>query len=204
MHYYKPLLLLGTFCFICFTHLGQAQLSTKERDFAIAALSTAKKDLHKITKTLSTDQLSYKPNDTTWSIAECVEHIAISESILFGIIASSLTSDVATNSNQKSTMDDQQVIDLIENRDVKVKTRAQFEPSDQFGSFKGALTAFNKRRKNTINYVNDTNDHLRNHYFEFPFGKVDTYQVILFMAGHSNRHIKQIQEVLSSPSFPTL
>jgi 60 kDa SS-A/Ro ribonucleoprotein len=37
---------------------------------------------------------------------------------------------------------------------------------------------------------------------DFPFGKIDTYQTILFMAAHSRRHTAQIEEILNNPGFP--
>nr|WP_315822762.1 hypothetical protein [Paraflavitalea speifideiaquila] len=35
-----------------------------------------------------------------------------------------------------------------------------------------------------------------------PFGQFDCYQMILFQAGHTNRHIQQIREVKADPGFP--
>ncbi len=35
-----------------------------------------------------------------------------------------------------------------------------------------------------------------------PVGNMDGYQFILFIAAHSERHVKQIKEVEADPSFP--
>jgi hypothetical protein len=35
-----------------------------------------------------------------------------------------------------------------------------------------------------------------------PVGKMDGYEFILFIAAHSERHVKQINEVKADPNFP--
>jgi hypothetical protein len=35
-----------------------------------------------------------------------------------------------------------------------------------------------------------------------PVGKMDGYEFILFIAAHSERHVKQIDEVKADPNFP--
>ncbi len=47
-----------------------------------------------------------------------------------------------------------------------------------------------------------TEDDLRNHYAKFPFGVMDSYQVLLFMSAHTERHIYQIEEVKADPNLP--
>ena len=47
-----------------------------------------------------------------------------------------------------------------------------------------------------------TEDDLRNRYFDFPFGKADSYQIILFLSGHTKRHTDQIKEVIANEKFP--
>ncbi|HEY0769759.1 MAG TPA: DinB family protein, partial [Sphingobacteriaceae bacterium] len=59
-----------------------------------------------------------------------------------------------------------------------------------------------QKRDDHINYVKTTTDDLRNHYVDLPFGKLDAYQIILFMAAHSKRHTDQIDEILSNANFP--
>jgi hypothetical protein len=51
-------------------------------------------------------------------------------------------------------------------------------------------------------FVGTTNDDLRDHVVVLPFGSFDSYQMILFMAAHSNRHTQQIEEVKADPNFP--
>jgi hypothetical protein len=177
-------------------------LTDAERKYAAKLLQETKDDLLKKVKGLTPEQLNYKPDATSWSVAECVEHIAISENNLWGFAQSSLQqpSDPTRRSEVKMTDDD--VVKMIADRSNKVKTQEAFEPKNNFGSFEGSLSEFKKKREEHVKYVNSTSDDLRNHYNDYPFGKLDTYQTILFMASHSRRHTAQIEEVMKSAGFP--
>jgi hypothetical protein len=37
---------------------------------------------------------------------------------------------------------------------------------------------------------------------DLSFGPVDCYQLILYMSGHSSRHLQQIKEIMAHPKFP--
>jgi hypothetical protein len=56
-----------------------------------------------------------------------------------------------------------------------------YETMEKF--FESTLPEFKTKRDNNIKYIKTTADDLRNHYNDFPFGKIDRYQTILFMAG---------------------
>ena len=53
-------------------------LSKKDKKFAVSYFKQTKKDLQDAVKNLSDGQLNWKPADSVWSIAECIEHIALS------------------------------------------------------------------------------------------------------------------------------
>ncbi len=185
-----------------FNATGQSTVSDAEKKKAVDQLNKSKEDLINAVKGLSDDQLNFKPTADSWSIAECVEHIAISESKLFGLMQSTLQADADPTLRSEVKMTDDQILGMITNRSTKVKTRESFEPKESFGGFKGSMKAFLDGRDNTIAYVKSTADDLRNHYYDFPFGKVDSYQIIIFLSGHSVRHTLQINEVMQNPEFP--
>jgi hypothetical protein len=43
---------------------------------------------------------------------------------------------------------------------------------------------------------------MRNHVLKSPLGVLDTYQIVLLMSAHSNRHTQQMKEVIADPNFP--
>jgi hypothetical protein len=179
-----------------------SSLTDAERKAAISLLEETKDTLIKKVAGLSPEQLNYKPSAESWSVAECVEHIAISENNLFGFCQMSLKEAADPSKRNEVKFADDAVVKMITDRSQKVKTSEAFVPTGKFGSFDATLTEFKTKRDNSIAYVNTTADDLRNHYNDFPFGKLDAYQTILFMAAHSRRHTDQIAEIMSNPGFP--
>ncbi len=178
-------------------------ISKEERKKALMSLKDSQAELLETIKGLSANQLNFKPAEDAWSIAECVEHIAISEKNIFGIVEMTLQQPADPARRSEVNMTDDQVVGLISSRERKVKTREEFEPTNSFGSYEETLDAFVSRRKDNMKFVKTTDEDLRNRYFEFPFGLVDSYQVVLFMSGHTVRHTKQIKEILESGDFPS-
>ena len=177
-------------------------LTDAEREYASKYLQETKDDLLKRVKGLTPEQLSFKPTPESWSVAEVVEHLAISENNLFGFAQQGLQQPADPSLRKDVKMTDDGIINMITDRTHKVKTQEAFEPTRKFGSFEATLTEFKTKRDNNISYVKTTQDDLRNHYNDFPFGKIDTYQTILFMAAHSKRHTEQVVEVMNNPGFP--
>jgi len=202
MKNFKSILLIQILLLAGFTTLAQS-LTKAEKSTAINHLKQSQSELLIAVKDLSEDQLNYIPDEGVWSIAETMEHIAISEKNIFGIVEMTLKTDPDPSKRSEVMMSDEQLLAMITSRDQKVKTRPEFEPTNSFGSFQGSLDAFNAQRKSNIVFVKKTKEDLRNRYFDFPFGKVDAYQVILFMSGHTQRHMKQIIEVIKSDGFPS-
>jgi hypothetical protein len=179
-----------------------ASLTEAERKYAVDLLQETNDNLLKKVKGLTAEQLNFKPDATSWSVAECVEHIAISENNIFGFAQMGLKEPADPSKRSEIKMTDEAIVKMIADRSAKRKTQESFEPTGKFGSFDATLGEFKTKRNNSINYIKTTSDDLRNHYNDFPFGKIDTYQTILFMAAHSKRHTDQIDEVLKNPNFP--
>jgi hypothetical protein len=100
-------------------------------------------------------------------------------------------------------MKDDDVIKNLEDRTTKIKTFAPLEPQNiPFKTTAEAWESFSKNRDKLVEYVNNTSDDLRNHINTLPVGAFDSYQMILFIGAHSNRHMQQMNEVKADPNFP--
>lgn len=177
-------------------------LTDAERKLAITELTNSGEHLLNAVKGLSDVQLNFKASPESWSVAEVTEHIAISEENIFAMMEGTLKEAADSNRRSEIKMSDTQILDMIEDRTNKIKTQTAFEPTGKYGSFKKTLDAFRKKRKDHIKFVMKTKEDLRNHYAVLPFGTIDAFQVILFMSAHTERHIKQIGEVMANDSFP--
>lgn len=178
------------------------KLTEEDRNKAIDHLTQTRDNMLLTLDGLSEAQLNYKSSPESWSIAECVEHLAISENTIFGMVNGAVQVTADASRRAEVQMSDEELLALITDRSNKVKTSEPFEPSGQFGSFEETLKVFTSKREENINYVRITEDDLRNHYSQVPFGTVDAYQVLLFMSGHTERHTLQMEEVMADPGFP--
>ena len=119
-----------------------------------------------------------------------------------GMLKGSLQTPANPAMRDSVSMPDESLIGMISSREQKVKTPEPFEPSGKFGSHKETLEAVTAKRKEHIEYVKSTQDDLRNHYGKLPFATIDGLQIILFMSGHTERHVQQMEEVMAHADFP--
>jgi hypothetical protein len=186
-----------------FTSLSYGQtLAQADRDRALKYLQTTKENVLAATKGLSEAQWNFKPGPDRWSVAEVMEHIAAAEDLLFD-----LTTKQVMNAPPRPDGDDVKAIDeivlaKIPDRTVKQQAPEPLKPTNRYGSPDAAVKHFVESRDKTIDFLRKTPD-LRAHAIDSPIGKkLDAYQWILFIAAHSERHTKQINEVKADPNFP--
>ncbi len=141
-------ILLPIFCVVFAANaLAQTTISKSERSKALDHLKQTNSELVKAVKGLSMEQLNFKPAGDAWSIAECMEHIAISENNIFGIVTMTLANEPDPSKRTEVSFSDDQMLGFIESREQKVKTRKDFEPTQKYGGFEGSLNEFKMRRK---------------------------------------------------------
>lgn len=196
-------ILLGLFIFQ--STFAQVTLTKAERKSAVKYLKWTSKELMKTLKGLTPAQLNFHATPEKWSIQDCLYHIAFSEGALRGALDGALaaTADPVTKATLKST--DEQIKNGITDRTNKIKTAPPFEPENTgFKSYDEALTAFKAKRAMLVDLLKSTQVDMRNHIVVLPFAKMDSYQMSLFIAGHSNRHTQQMMEVKASPRYPKM
>lgn len=192
-----PIVALLTFGFTS----EDEKLTAEERANAVMHLKKSQNHLMTVLDGIDDEQLDFKPTEDAWSIAENVEHLAISENAFGGLIQKTVAE--GDDPSKKASMGDDELVGIITNRTQKVKTGEAFEPSGKFGSHEETLEAFNKKRNEHIDYVKTTDDDLRKRFnSDLPFGTVDAYQLLLFTAGHTERHIAQMKEIMDHEDFP--
>ena len=177
-------------------------LSKTDRSRLVEHFRQTQAELVRSTKGLSEAQIHFRPAKDAWSIAECMEHIAISEKNIFSLVEMALQTEPDPLRRHEVQMSDEQVLGLIISRERKVKTRPEFEPNNNFGDYQGSLIAFKEQRKENLIFVKKTDEDLRNRYCTLPFGTIDAYQTLLFLSGHLHRHTDQIKEIKASANFP--
>ncbi len=108
-----------------------------------------------------------------------------------------------TNDTLKSQVKDEQFIKMVEDRNMKAQAPEEFRPvKSPYHTLSETLDAFKADRNKLIDYIQKTNDDMRKHIAKMPFGSLDSYQLVLLISAHTNRHTQQINEVKADSNFP--
>ncbi|HTT32754.1 MAG TPA: DinB family protein [Methylomirabilota bacterium] len=187
-------LLLGT--------AARAQEVTQaEKDRALQYLESTKKGVIDATKGLSEAQWNFKPAPDRWSVAQVMEHIAAAEDFIRGIVKEKVMTGPAGDPGRDLKKSDEAVLTMVPDRTHKAQAPEPLVPSNRFGWPDAAVKHFIESRAATEEFLRNTAG-LRDHVMDSPLGKLDGYEFVLFIAAHSERHTKQINEVKADPNFP--
>jgi hypothetical protein len=180
-------------------------LSQAERDLLISHLEKSRANLEQATTGLSPAQWTFKPGVFRWSVAECVEHIALAEDFLFSILNERVMKAPAPTAPKdpiEAGKADQGILNLGIDRSSRFQAPEPTRPKHQAATPQELLKRFYASRSRTLDFARSTQD-LRAHCAETPLGKcTDGYQWLLLMTAHSERHTRQLLEVKADPKFP--
>ena len=183
--------------------LNTAELSKVDREFIVNYYSESRDNVLKAVKGLSAEQANFKAAEDKWSVNGCIEHIILSENMLWGMVDESLKKPADPSRKSEVKITDANILNGVPDRTNKVKTFDALVPSGKYATLSASSKAFKEMRNGHINFLKKTQEDLRNHYVETQFmGTMESYQMLLFIAAHSNRHLKQIEEVKADANFP--
>lgn len=198
-----PAILLTASLIISAFRLSPGTLTPEERKYAVDYfIKTRDRLLHDI-KGLSEDQLNWRADSTRWSVYQCVEHIALAENFILHFEQDAMKAPATPDKRSEVKYTPDQVVAMLTDRSHKAQAPEPIKPGKQFADTKTALQAFVSRRDSTIDYLKTTQDDLKDHFLPgTPIGTLDAYEMLIFLAAHSERHTLQVEEVMANPNFP--
>lgn len=182
-------------------------ISATEREALIKELQKSEQVFLKAIAAVTAAQAKFKAAPDRWSVLECAEHLALTEPFLFGLALQTATkTEVKPDLSKRAAADvsaaDQKVAARVVDRTQKAKAPEPATPTGKFATLEAATAAFRAERAKTIEYVRTTQHDLRGHGFALGPETSDAYQLLLLLAGHTERHSAQIDEVKASPGYP--
>jgi hypothetical protein len=183
-------------------------LTQAELDRARLYLDQTKSGMVGATRHLSDAQWKYKPGPDRWSTAEIVEHVILVQERVLGTLRNKLDQAPVTPPHPDYRRVDDIVIYQIPSRLSKFPSPAQ--PAGDLAR-SDALKRFLTNCARLNQYL-ETTPGLRNRSVEAPpvkavsggaYETMDGYQWILAAAAHTERHTKQVLEVMADPGFPS-
>ena len=180
-----------------------AALTQGERDRAMSSLHASRKMFLDSVAGLSKDQWTFKAAPDRWSIADCAEHIALTEDYLMSMIKDKILTSPAQDGKKSDPAKDAQIEPVLTDRSKKAQAPEPLQPSHKFATPQDAVEHFRKSRDANIRWIETTTAGLRDHLAESrALGDLDAYQWVLYMSAHTERHTAQINEVKESPNYP--
>lgn len=155
------------------------------------------------TTNLSAEQLTYQPTPESWSVIMCLEHIYLTEKALADMVTAVMEQPANPEDREQLVATDDDIMNNIVDRTAKFKAPEVLHPSSEFMNAEQALEAIIENRAKIFQLIDKYSvEDMRNRVADAPFGKIDGYQYLLFIAGHANRHSLQIDEIIASEGFP--
>ncbi len=184
--------------------LAAEPLTKSERDRGMSELHATRKMFLDAVAGLSEAQWSFKAAPDRWSIAECAEHIALSEDLLFGMATERVMNSPADPSKKAQAKGrDEEILKETADRSKKASAPEALKPSNKFPTRQAIIDHFKASRDKTIEYIQKSDADMRSHFGAAGGGKfLDAYQWILLTSAHTNRHVQQILEVKAAAGYP--
>jgi hypothetical protein len=188
---------------------SKPKLTAQELDQARKFLEQTQNAVVGATKGLSEMQWRFKPSPDQWSIAENLDHVVTVLERVLGPILDQLADAPAPAPERDFQQIDRIVINQFPNRLLKFQAPEFVRPADQIDPHEllNRLTADYARLAECL----ESRPALREHVApaaplkavsQGAFELMDGYQWILAAAAHTERHTKQMLEVMAEPSYP--
>jgi uncharacterized damage-inducible protein DinB len=142
---------------------------------------------------VSDEQSRLHPTPDCWSVLDTVEHLTSAEGIMLKLVTTQRVP------RSPSTPDREQVfLQVVADRSRKMQSPEGGRPCGRFASLAEAADQFRASRDSTIQLVEQNTEDLRSTEVTHPHpsaGTVSTYEMVIIMAKHAERHALQIEEI---------
>ena len=183
-------------------------LTAQELEQARLLLQQARNSVAGATRGLSEAQWRFRPAPGRWTVAEILEHIVTVQEGVVGPILEQLANAPAPPADFDYKQVDAVVIHQFPTRLARFSAPEFFHPAGTAPS-----DALRRLEVNTVRLAAALEDNLdlRGHAAPAPplkaisggaFELMDGYQWILAAATHTERHVKQMLEVMADPAYP--
>jgi DinB superfamily len=140
-----------------------------------------------------------RPAENRWSVLECAEHVAVAEEVMLGLV----TSERKARSPEGVKRDDR-ILRSGTDRSTRFDASDQSQPRGRFSTLAEAVAHFRTTHARTLRLVELTGENLRATEVTHPHravGVISTYECLLLMGTHAQRHALQIEEIKNSLAY---
>jgi hypothetical protein len=164
-----------------------------EKQGILTQLDEGRKALFEAPAGVDEQMAVWKQTPATWSILECVEHVAVSEEFLLSRLVAARASVPALPNPARESMILQSGMD----RTKRVESPAVGRPHGRYLHLQEAFAGFSAVRARTIDWVGGLEGDLRSLLTDHPLvpGLFNCYEMLLIVSAHPRRHAERIKAI---------
>jgi len=175
-------------------------MDAADRQLILKLLADSRAELVSAAAGVSEEQSRIRPAPDSWSILDCVEHVAIVENFLYNSLTTGLTAAPSLADRSREEMFLRRAAD----RATKFSAPERARPTGRFPSLAAAVEKFQDNRARTVEYVERCDKDLRSYSVPHPvLGPISGQEFLIVLVLHAARHAAQIREVRRALSIPS-
>ena len=170
------------------TNAGNEQL--------LALLHASREKFLKSFAGITDEQSRMHPAPDSWSVLDTVEHLTSAETLMLKLITTERMPRSADAPDREQVF-----LQVVADRSRKMQSPESGRPRGRFANLAEAGAQFKATRDGVIQFVEQNTEDLRATEVTHPHpaaGKVSTYEMVIIIARHAERHAKQIDEIRST------
>ncbi len=180
-------------------------MTAADREFALKTLDVSRERLVAAVRGLSREQLEFRPAADRWSVAENLEHVIVAETFVLGTLQRLVQQAPERSRRGRWEGRDELLAKRVaEDRENLAQSPEVFRPTGRWPLEK-LVPEFTVARALTREFAASTQEDLRARFFRHPaaaIGEIDSYQWLLLIGAHCDRHRAQSEGVIASFGFP--
>jgi DinB superfamily len=164
-----------------------------DKEFLVSLLRESREKFLNSFAGVSDEQSRLRPSPDCWCVLDTVEHLTSAEGIMLKLVTSTRRPRSVDAPNREQVF-----LTMVADRSRKMQTPEGGRPCGRFASLAAATAQFTASRDETIRFVEQNTEDLRATEVTHPHpmaGNVSTYEMVIIMAKHAERHAKQVEEI---------
>jgi len=164
-----------------------------QKDFLLALLRESREKFLGSFARMSDQQSRMHPGADRWSVLETVEHLTAAETLMARLVTTQRVPRSAGALNREEIF-----LRNTADRSRKMQSPESGQPKGRFATLAEAEAEFKAARDGIIVFVEQGTEDLRATEVTHPHpaaGVVSTYEMLIIMAKHAERHAAQIEEI---------
>jgi uncharacterized damage-inducible protein DinB len=178
-------------------------LTVEQRHALVQELERSRQALLDAGAGLSPAQWNWKAAPDRWSVAECLDHVAIVEQMLAGRMARIAAAAPDAEAGARVAGREELIVKGGRSRENKRTAPEMARPTARFASLAEFDAHFTPLRQANIDFVKTTQAPLHVLIEPHPaLGDMSGHQWLWFLSAHCDRHTAQAREVRETEGFP--